>query len=75
MIPFSIPQVISCANYSTASNNGKIYQDFNKAVGDIKDGSKILVGGFGLCGIPENLIEALNKRPVTGLTVVSNNAG
>lgn len=34
-----------------------------------------MVGGFGLCGIPENLIKALNNKPVKGLTVVSNNAG
>lgn len=42
---------------------------------DIRDGSKLLVGGFGLCGIPENLIKALNNKPVKELTVVSNNAG
>lgn len=42
---------------------------------DIKDGSKLLVGGFGLCGIPENLIAALLIKGSTGLTVVSNNAG
>lgn len=46
-----------------------------EAVADIKDGSKLLVGGFGLCGIPENLIRAVNKTGVSGLTVVSNNAG
>lgn len=44
-------------------------------VNDIKDGSKLLVGGFGLCGIPENLIKAVNAKSVSGLTVVSNNAG
>ena len=47
----------------------------DEAVADIQPGSKLLVGGFGLCGIPENLISALLKTSVTGLTVVSNNAG
>lgn len=45
------------------------------AVEDIKDGSKLLVGGFGLCGIPENLIHGLLETKVKDLTVVSNNAG
>ncbi|KAI5632116.1 coenzyme A transferase domain-containing protein [Phthorimaea operculella] len=72
---YTIGRVLSCASYSTASKRNKIYNDFNEAVSDIKDGSKLLVGGFGLCGIPENLISALNKRDVKGLTVVSNNAG
>ncbi|XP_063621342.1 succinyl-CoA:3-ketoacid coenzyme A transferase 1, mitochondrial [Cydia splendana] len=72
---YSISKVLSCANYSTSSKKGKIYSDVNEAVKDIKDGSKLLVGGFGLCGIPENLIQALNKQKISGLTVVSNNAG
>uniref|UniRef100_A0A0N4ZI54 Succinyl-CoA:3-ketoacid-coenzyme A transferase n=1 Tax=Parastrongyloides trichosuri TaxID=131310 RepID=A0A0N4ZI54_PARTI len=46
-----------------------------EAVHDIKDGSKLLVGGFGLCGIPENLIDALVKKGVKNLTCVSNTAG
>lgn len=45
------------------------------AVKDIPSGSKLLVGGFGLCGIPENLIGSLVKTGVSDLTVVSNNAG
>jgi len=47
----------------------------DKAVADIPDGSKLLVGGFGLCGIPENLINSLLKTGVKELTAVSNNAG
>ena len=47
----------------------------DEAVADIKPGSKLLVGGFGLCGIPENLISGLLKTNVKDLTVVSNNAG
>lgn len=46
-----------------------------QAVKDIPSNSTLLVGGFGLCGIPENLIEALKGTQTTGLTCVSNNAG
>lgn len=53
----------------------KIYNSADDAIKDLQDGSKILVGGFGLCGIPENLISALLKSGVKDLTVVSNNAG
>jgi len=45
------------------------------AVADIPSGATLVVGGFGLCGIPENLIVALGERDVTGLTCVSNNCG
>jgi 3-oxoacid CoA-transferase subunit A len=41
----------------------------------VPDGATILMGGFGLCGIPENLIKALHARGTRGLTVISNNAG
>lgn len=71
----NLPQILSCSSYSTVNNYKKIYNNVNDAVKDIKDGSKLLVGGFGLCGIPENLIKAVNSMPVSGLTVVSNNAG
>lgn len=67
-------QVLSCAPYSSQKSS-KVYRDASEVVADIKDGSKLLVGGFGLCGIPENLIQAVNKSGATGLTVVSNNAG
>merc|ERR1712121_129947 len=53
----------------------RFLQSADEAVADIKDGSKLLVGGFGLCGIPENLIAGLLKTKVSNLTVVSNNAG
>jgi 3-oxoacid CoA-transferase A subunit len=45
------------------------------AIADVGDGASILAGGFGLCGIPENLIAALAQKGVRGLTVISNNAG
>ena len=53
----------------------KVVATAAEAVQDIADGSTLVVGGFGLCGIPENLINALVQKKVTGLTCVSNNAG
>jgi 3-oxoacid CoA-transferase subunit A len=53
----------------------KVVENAREAVTDIKDGSTLMVGGFGLCGIPENLIEALRESGVKNLTVISNNAG
>lgn len=53
----------------------KIVKDAKEAIKDIRDGSSLMVGGFGLCGIPENLIEALRESGVKNLTVISNNAG
>jgi len=54
----------------------KVYQDARAALdGILKDGMTIMSGGFGLCGIPENLITALRDSGVRGLTVISNNAG
>ena len=49
--------------------------DARMAVQDIGDGSVLAIGGFGLCGIPENCIGALVDKRVTGLTCISNNAG
>jgi 3-oxoacid CoA-transferase subunit A len=53
----------------------KIYNNAAEAVNDIKDGAVIMLGGFGLCGIPENCIGALVKKNIKGLTCISNNAG
>lgn len=55
--------------------NAKFYDSANAAVESIPDGSTLLVGGFGLCGIPENLISAIKKKGTKNLTCVSNNAG
>jgi 3-oxoacid CoA-transferase subunit A len=52
-----------------------VYTSFVEAVKDIQDGATIMVGGFGLCGIPENLILALVETGVKDLTVISNNCG
>ena len=53
----------------------KVIGSAEDAVALISDGATVMMGGFGLCGIPENLIHALVKRGVKGLTCVSNNAG
>jgi 3-oxoacid CoA-transferase len=53
----------------------KVVRDAAEAVRDIADGSSIMVSGFGLCGIPENLLAALRDKGSKGLTVISNNAG
>ena len=53
----------------------KVLQNADEAVARVPDGASILMGGFGLCGIPENLITALHARGTKGLTVISNNAG
>jgi 3-oxoacid CoA-transferase subunit A len=53
----------------------KVYSNAEEAIADITDGSIIMVGGFGLCGIPENCLAALLKKGVNALTCISNNAG
>jgi 3-oxoacid CoA-transferase subunit A len=53
----------------------KVYRSADEAVADIPEGATLMAGGFGLCGIPENLILALRARGVRGLTVISNNCG
>jgi 3-oxoacid CoA-transferase subunit A len=53
----------------------KVLASADEAVALIPDGATIMMGGFGLCGIPENLIHALHARGTRGLTIVSNNAG
>src|SRR5499427_10955718 len=53
----------------------KVVSSADEAVRDVTDGSMIMVGGFGLCGIPADLIDALVRKGVRNLTTVSNNAG
>ena len=68
---------VLCSNYSTKLGNdrSKFYESAEDAVKDIPPGAKLLVGGFGLCGIPEKLIAALVKHDAKDFIVVSNNAG
>lgn len=53
----------------------KVYKNADEAIADIKDGATIMLGGFGLCGIPENCITAIVKKRIKNLTCISNNAG
>lgn len=53
----------------------KVYKNADEAIYDVKNNATIMLGGFGLCGIPENLISALVRRKTNGLTCISNNAG
>jgi 3-oxoacid CoA-transferase subunit A len=53
----------------------KVYKNAEEAIQGIKDGMTLMLGGFGLCGIPENCIAALLKSGVKDLTCISNNAG
>src|SRR4051812_751212 len=53
----------------------KVVASADEAVRDVQDGASLLVGGFGLCGIPEDLIEAIFRSGVKNLTTISNNAG
>src|ERR1700712_2690943 len=53
----------------------KIFANAHEALHDIQNNTTLMLGGFGLCGIPENCIAALVQKGITGLTCISNNAG
>jgi len=53
----------------------KIFPSADAALADVPDGATLMVGGFGLCGNPENLITALHRKGVKDLVIVSNNCG
>jgi 3-oxoacid CoA-transferase subunit A len=53
----------------------KVYPSADEAIRDVGDGATLMVGGFGLCGNPENLIEAVHRKGVKNLVVISNNCG
>src|SRR5437660_12493894 len=53
----------------------KVVASADEAIKDVFDGATIMIGGFGLCGIPENLIRALVRKGVKNLTTISNNVG
>ena len=53
----------------------KVVRDAREGIADIQDGATIMLGGFGLCGIPDNLITALRDKGTKDLTIISNNAG
>jgi len=58
-----------------SKQKSKLIETALEAIADIQDGATLMVGGFGLCGIPEHLIEALRVKGVKDLTCISNNAG
>ena len=71
-----IPLCPTCRYNSGSMTISKVYPSAQAALADVvRDGMTVMCGGFGLCGIPENLILALCDSGVHGLTVVSNNAG
>lgn len=53
----------------------KVYASSEEAIADIFDGATLMVGGFGLCGVPENLIRALARKGTKNLSTISNNVG
>jgi 3-oxoacid CoA-transferase subunit A len=53
----------------------KVVANADEAIRDVFDGATIMIGGFGLCGIPENLVRALVRKGVKNLTTISNNVG
>ena len=53
----------------------KVFANADEAIHDIRDGATVMFGGFGLCGIPENLISAMVRKGVRNLTTISNNVG
>ena len=65
----------SHTNSKYQKTNVTIFDSFEEAVKDIPSKSVLLFGGFGLCGIPENLIKALSKMKINELIAVSNDSG
>ena len=69
------PLITITGSELTPMSMNKVFANADEAVADINDGATIMVGGFGLCGIPENLIRALVKKGVKNLNTISNNVG
>lgn len=57
------------------ANQGKVFENAEQAIADVPNGARIMFGGFGLCGIPENMIAELGRKGTKELTVISNNCG
>ncbi|HYS26432.1 MAG TPA: CoA-transferase, partial [Vicinamibacterales bacterium] len=53
----------------------KVLRSADEAIALVHDGASVMCGGFGLCGLPENLIRALHARGTRNLTIISNNPG
>jgi 3-oxoacid CoA-transferase subunit A len=63
----------ACPAYNSGMH--KVVRDADRAVETVHDGATIMMGGFGVCGVPEHLIAALHRKGVRDLTIISNNAG
>lgn len=68
-----MPAAGACPRYNRGMQ--KVVRDADQAVETVFDGATIMMGGFGVCGVPEHLIAALHRKGVRDLTIVSNNAG
>ena len=64
-----------CFSFKISLHMNKVVASADDAIKDIFDGATIMIGGFGLCGIPENLVRALVRKGVKNLTTISNNVG
>jgi len=72
---FRLPMQASKEGYGRMAGLDKRVATYAEALEGLEDGMTIAAGGFGLCGIPENLIEEVRRRGTSGLTVISNNCG
>ena len=77
ILVFSVPPCLRGEKESDIlpSSMNKVFANADEAVFDIQDGATVMFGGFGLCGIPENLIAAMVRRGVKNLITISNNVG
>lgn len=74
--PFALPcAIVVCPRLSNNKNMNKVVPNAEIAIQDIQDGATLMLGGFGLCGIPENSINALVNKGIKNLVCISNNAG
>ena len=72
---FFILHMLSRHLFRSWNNFAKFYTNHQAAIEGMKDGSFVLVGGFGICGVPMNLIQAIREAGIKDLTCVSNNPG
>ena len=75
MYNFSESFLLTLDYITSHSKMNKVVQDADEAIKGIQDGMTLMLGGFGLCGIPENSINALVRSKIKNLTCISNNAG
>lgn len=74
-MPIYVHQLITIQGETTMAGLDKTVSTYEEALAGLQDGMTVLAGGFGLCGIPENLIQEIYRKATKDLTVVSNNCG